>query len=328
MIKKYTLLNSSIDVEGSKDLIDYLDKDIIEFPLYTKNVREYKVSYNFNPKLYDEILRDLKKQKGEKIRFFGEEYKTRIKNDNIVFLIDDDSIIINMESKFLIVGKTDFSKNHVIYLIREAVYEGYILDNDLMIHSAAFSTNHENGNILVGAPGAGKTTLLMECLTGLSSFYVSNDIVGIHNNRAMASIIPVRIAHGTLGKYNNQQYHDLFEKETYMLNEFLRDYNLATDSNVKIKNLVFPHFDLKGNFDISKMDKKQSRELLTSQTLNYGDLVRPCLWVNEFDIKNIKKKTIENKINSLIGSANSFHIEYGPNMNEEDIKVMKKVMRL
>lgn len=327
MKKKYTLLNSTIEVEGPKDLIDFIDYDLIEFPLYTKNVREYKVSYKFDPVLYDELIKDLQKLKGEKIRFFGEEYKTKYENDGILFLMDQDSVIVKTNGKFMIIGKKDFSKNHVIYLIREAIYEGFLLDNDLMIHSAAFATNHE-GNVLVGAPGAGKTTMLMECLTGIPSLYVSNDIVGVHNNKAEASIIPVRVAYGTLSKYTHQQYDDLSEKETYLLNDFLKEYSLKTDSNVRIKNLVFPHFGLNNHFEISKMNKNEARDLLTSQTLNYGDPVRPYLWVNGFDIRDVKKKTIESKLGNLLGSTESFHIEYGPSMNQEDIKVMKKVMHL
>ena len=328
MKKKYTLLNSSIEVEGTEELIKYIDSDIIEFPLYTKKPREYIVSYEYNPSLYDDILVDLKRQIGHRVRIFGDEYKMKYTNTGIVFLVDDDSIIVHMENKFTIYGKTDFSKNHVLYLIREAVYEGYLLDKDLILHSAAFSTNHEQGNILVGAPGAGKTTLLMECLLGLPSAYISNDLVGVHNNRALASIIPVRVAHGTLSRFNHQEYSDLKEKETYMLNDFLKAYSLETDSDVRIKNIIFPHFDKKNNFYITKIDKKEAKDILISQTLNYGDDVRPYLWVNELVLNQTKSKTVDAKLNSLIGSSESFYLEYGPNIRDDEKKVMRKVMKI
>ena len=159
-------------------------------------------------------------------------------------------------------------------------------------------------------------------------FELTIDLVGVHNNKAQASIIPVRVAHGTLSKYNHQEYDDLKEKETYLLNDFLREYSFQTESNIPIKNLVFPHFAMNNSFEIAKMNRKDARELLTSQTMNYGDDVRPYLWVNGFDIRDVKRKTIESKLGNLLGNTESFHIEYGPSMNQEDIKVMKKVMHL
>ena len=46
MKKKYTLLNSSIEVEGTEELIKYIDSDIIEFPLYTKKPRTSAATTN------------------------------------------------------------------------------------------------------------------------------------------------------------------------------------------------------------------------------------------------------------------------------------------
>lgn len=328
MEKTYRVLNSEIEVEGPKDLIDYIDSDVIELPLYTKTPYKYRVTYHHNPSMYDEVTNDLRKQKKEHIRFYGEEYKDRIVDRDVIYLIDDDSIIIRLDKRFIIVGKTEFAKNHVIYLIREAVYEGYILDNDLILHSAAFATGHEQGNVLVGAPGAGKTTLLMESLIQLPGTYISNDLVGIHNGRAMASIIPVRIANGTMTRFNHQKYDDLSEKQTFKLYDFLAEYNMPIDSNVQIRNIIFPKFNIDGSLNIRELDKKQARSILETQVLNLGDPVRPYMWVNEIDMKRIKKRAIMSKVGNLLGNTSYYQVEYGPSLTSDDIKVMKKVMHL
>ena len=328
MKKKYVLLNSIDEVEGPNELFDYIDLNIIEFPLYTKNVREYRVTYEENSRLYSDIVNDLEKMEGKKTRIFDNEYVLKIKNEDVIFLVDDTSVIVHMDNKFAIYGRTSESKSKVVSLIREAIYEGYVLDNDLLLNSAAFSTNHEQGNVLVGPKGTGKTALLIENLMRLPATYISNSIVGVHNNRIMASTFPVSISHGVLSHCNGKEYDDLNEKETYSLKHFIEYYSLSTDSNVRVKNLIFPHFSLDSHFEIEKIDKKDAHDALIKQVLNYGDKVRPYLWVNEVTRNLVKKKIIDSKINGLIGSTESFHVSFGPNINEDNIKTMRKVMKI
>ena len=85
MKKDYLLLNSSFNIEGTEALFDYLDKNLVLFPTYTKKIRDYKIKYQIDSKLYDDILVDLKKFKCEIVRVYGNRYKTVVDNKNIIF---------------------------------------------------------------------------------------------------------------------------------------------------------------------------------------------------------------------------------------------------
>ena len=320
MKKTFNLLNVSIEVQAPIDVINYVESKTYEIPTYIADLKKHKLNYVYDPELYKEIKDSIKEE--NIIRFYGEEYKNRVVIDGNIYLIDKDSIIIHSKDGFNIIGNTPFSKNHIIYFIREAIYEEYIINNQLLIHSACISNN--GATVLVGAPGAGKTTLLMEYLHNTDCNYVSNDLVGCHEKNAMASIIPVRVAHGTLKKYTHIDYPDLREKETYDLDEFLAENKTKLESNVPIKNIVFPKFSLNSNFKMFSLQKDTAFELLKGQTLNFGDEVRPYLWVNEFDINNVNKEIITSRLNDLLDSTNLYGVNYGQEFTMEDYKVLEK----
>lgn len=322
MKKTFDILNVSVDVEASSDVLEYVESKVYSIPTYKKDLKKYNVSYVLDPKLYSEIKSSITEE--NIIRFYGEEYKNRVIIDGNIYLIDKHSIIIHSKDGFRIIGNTDFSINHIIYFIREAIYEEYIINNELLLHSACVAG--DNATVIVGAPGAGKTTLLMEYLHNIDCDYVSNDLVGCHDKHALASIIPVRVAHGTLSKYTHIDYPDMKEKETYDLDEFLSENDTELKTNVPIKNIVFPKFSIDSKFKMFKLQKDKAFELLKGQTLNFGDEVRPYLWVNEFSINDIDEKLVIERLNDLLDTSNLYQIDYGVSMDKDDYKVLEKRM--
>ncbi|MBR4177822.1 MAG: hypothetical protein IKR57_00565 [Bacilli bacterium] len=323
MKKIYNILNASIEVTAEEDVIKFVDNCVYELPLLDSSSYKYFVTYIKDPKEYMSLSNKLRKN--NIIRFYGEEYKDRIVDKDTIYLIDDNSIIIHNGNRFVIVGNTDFSKNHVVYLIREAIYEGFILKNNLLIHSAAFAKNNDS-SLLIGRPGAGKTTLLMELLMNTDYDYVSNDLVGIINNKAMASIIPVRIANGTMSRFDNKEYKNLEEKRTINLKDFLKEFNLDIKNNVLVRNIIFPKFNINGSFNINEMNYTESMKIIESQLMNFQDDVRPYLWVNEYDRRLVDREQLIVKLIHMLSNANIYEIEYGRSISKENIKEMKRVI--
>ena len=323
MKKVYNILNVSIELTASKDIIEFVNKSIYDLPMVDTNPHKYYVSYIKDPKQYMELCNKFSSKKN--VRFYGDEYKVKHIEKDVIYLIDKNSVIIHDNNRFAIIGLTEFSKNHIVYLIREAIYEEYIIKNYLLIHSAAFAENN-NSSLLIGRPGAGKTTLLLEFLLNSNYDYISNDLVGCIKNNAMASIIPVRIANGTMSRFDNKEYTDLKEKKTINLNDFLLMFNLNIKNNIPIKNIIFPKFNIDGEFCIKEVIFDTSMDILKGQVLNFNDDVRPYLWVNEYDRNDINKEELLNKLINLINNTHNLEINYGKSISKENIKVMKRVI--
>lgn len=322
MKKNYDILNVSVELTADKDVIEYVDSKVHNLPLYKKPNKFY-VNYIDDKKIYNELLKEINAN-SVKIRFYGEEYKYKNIIKDVIYLYDNNSIIIHDNNKFTIIGNGSFSKNHIVYFIRQAIYEEYIKDNQLLFHSAAFSCNL--GNLLVGAPGKGKTTLLMECLLNYNLNYISNDLVGCNEYNVLASIIPIRLAYGTLSRFDDKEYSNLKEKKTMDLDDFLNEYKLNLDNNVEIKNIIFPNFNKANYFSINNVKKEDAFDILKSQTLNFNDDVRPYMWVNELDLKTIDKELIDYKINNLLDNCDINEISYGTKLSGDNIKNLRKVL--
>ena len=106
----------------------------------------------------------------------------------------------------------DICINNKILIIREAIYENYILNKNLVFHSAAFELNNK-GYSLIGQSGAGKTTLVQKILRERDKFisekidvgYFNQDLkqinptVSIWNNAAVGSNQPNQVIYAVLG---------------------------------------------------------------------------------------------------------------------------------
>ena len=325
MKKIYNILNISIELNATEDVIKYIDENVYSLPLITNDPHSFFITYIKDEYEYLRLKNQITNR--ETVRLYADEFKEKKVDKDTVYLLDNNSIIIhNNNNNYVIIGASDFAKRHIVYLIREAIYEEYIINNNPILHSAAFADN-DSSSILLGHAGSGKTTLLMEILLNSNFNYLSNDLVGCVDKNAMASIIPIRIAYGTLSRFDNNKYADLKEKKTYSLDAFLKEFNLKIKNNVPIKNILFPNYDSSNSFSISNLSVPEAMELVEQQTLNIEDKVRPYLWVNEFDRNMIDELCLKDKLLDLVSNVNLLKVRYGNRMTNDNVQELKRVIK-
>lgn len=323
MKKKIHVLNTEFIINASKETIDFVIEDIPDIK-DSILLNSYAINYIEDEHEYEQVNKKLTNKK--KIIFYGEEEKEKQIIDNKVFLVDENSIIINEQGNFTIIGKNEKAKRTIIYLIREAIYENYILNKNLVLHSAGIELN-DKGYPLIGHSGAGKTTLLMELINKLDANYITNDILVVNDNdKLIASILPLRIANGSISRFSDESFTNTKAKSKYEIDRFIKWFNCEVKSDVPLDKILLPHYTIDGRLEIEEVPSADAFDIIIGQTMNIFDPVRPYMWVNEFEKEAILKTyDINDKVAKLVDNHKSFSIIYGNNINSNE---REKVLRL
>lgn len=318
------VVNTRFIVDASEKVIDFVINNIP--PIRDNEIlNTYSIKYLDDANEYNLVRKNL--HNGIIVDFYAEEKKIKYSIGNRIVLVDDNSIIIKDNNDFTIIGKNDFAQRIIIYFIREAVYENYILNKNLVFHSAAFELNNK-GYSLIGQSGAGKTTLLLEFIKKLGANYIANDILAINDrSELIASILPLRIANGSLNRFRVHQLDDQKRKSKYEISDFLDLFSCNIKSNVVLDKILLPHFGETSNMNISYVTKDVAFRILKSQTMNIYDPIRPYMWVNEINRNDILKEyNIDEIIWELVNSHDVFSIEYGKIVASTEEEKLKRLL--
>ena len=323
MKKRLHVLNTEFILNAKEDVIDFVTANV---PDIKDNIllNSYTINYIDDESEYEKVNKQLTGKRT--VTFYGDEKKGKQIVDNRVFLVDENSIIINDRGKFTIIGRNNKARRAIIYLIREAIYENYILNKDLVLHSAAIELD-DKGYSLIGHSGAGKTTLLMELIAKLNSNYITNDILVVNkNDELIASILPLRIANGSITRFSGESFPDEKEKHRYEIDQFVDWFNCQVKTNVPLDKILLPHYDKNGRLEIAEVPPKKAQRIITEQTMNISDPVRPYMWVNEFEREDVLKEyDINDRISKLLDNHKVLSIIYGDSINPKE---KDKVLRL
>ena len=328
MIKRYDVVNVSFILNAEEDVHEFINKEV--YPFKGEVTKKIYINYKTSILDYYKLKSYYKNNEKKLVKFYSEEYKERLVDNRNIVLIDDNSIIVHKidNNVFYIIGKNKKAMKQIVYLFREAIYEEYLLEEHLLLHAAAFSNNN-NAVAVIGKSGAGKTTLTMEMLKKTDSKFITNDLLGIIDDRLMASIIPIRVANGQMNRFSKEKADSLTDKKTYSVSEFLKQFDFRSDNNVLVKKIVLPHFDIHNNFEIKELSKDYVHNVIFTQTFNIQDQIRPYLWVNEFEREDVCSfKDISDKINDLLKKTDCYSLSYGINIDNEEIDEIKKVLSL
>ena len=324
MKKRLHVLNTEFIINAKKEVIDFVIEGI---PDIKDNLllRSYAISYIEDEHEYEQVNKKLTNKKT--ILFYGEdEIKEKQIVGDKVFLVDKNSIIINNKGNFTIIGKNEKARRTLIYLIREAIYENYILNKDLVLHSAAVELD-DKGYSLVGYGGAGKTTLLMELIDKLDANYITNDILVINNDdELIPSILPLRIANGSMSRFSNESFTDLKEKSKYEIDQFTKLFDCKLKSRVPLDKILLPHYSMGERLEIDEASPYDAFDTIIGQTMNINDPVRPYMWVNEFEKSDVLKTfDINERVSNLVDNHQTLSVVYGDSINEKE---KDKILRL
>lgn len=325
MKKVLHVLNCEFILNSDEDIIQFVLNNIPDIK-DSVLLNSYTVSYVKDEYEYKRICQELTNK--NIVAFYADEKKEKYIVQDKTILVDEDSVLMNQRGTFTIIGRNEKAKRILLYLIREAVYENYILNKDLVLHSAAVELDGK-GYALLGHGGAGKTTLLMELIDKLNANFITNDILAVNSkDELIASILPLRIANGSLSRMTHEKYEDAKEKNRYEIEQFINQFQCQLKTNVPLDKILLPHFVKNGSLNIQKVPFQQAYDTIIGQTMNIFDPIRPYMWVNEFKREDILKEyDIQEKIRKLIENHEVLSVEYGNSMTPKEVEKVLKLLK-